>query len=131
MNAARSPQIERGGKRRQTAEALRGAPAEWVETSVSAAGEPLGPANRCLVPFTSFSEPDQVGGSLQPVWFALSEERPLAFFAGLWTPWTCVRKIKEGEITCDLFGLPTSFDFERLAVVRAPGSPSPPLTFQG
>ena len=91
----------------------------------------LGPANRCLVPFTSFSEPDQVGGSLQPVWFALSEERPLAFFAGLWTPWTCVRKIKEGEITCDLFGLPTSFDFERLAVVRAPGSPSPPLTFQG
>ena len=31
----------------------------------------LGPANRCLVPFTSFSEPDQVGGSLKPVWFAL------------------------------------------------------------
>ena len=68
----------------------------------------LGPNSRCLVPFTSFSEPDQVGGSLQPVWFALSEERPLAFFAGVWTPWACVRKIKEGEITCDLFGFLTT-----------------------
>src|SRR3990167_5561651 len=44
----------------------------------------LGPRNRCLVPFTSFSEPDQVCGSLQPVWFALGEARPLAFFAGVW-----------------------------------------------
>jgi putative SOS response-associated peptidase YedK len=60
------------------------------------------------VPFTSFSEPDQVGGSLQPIWFSLSEERPLAFFAGVWTPWTCVRKIKEGEVTCDLFGFLTT-----------------------
>jgi len=68
----------------------------------------LGPENRCLVPFTSFSEPDQVGGSLQPVWFALSEDRPLAFFAGIWTPWTCVRKISEGEVTCDLFGFLTT-----------------------
>ena len=68
----------------------------------------LGPNSRCLVPFTSFSEPDQVGGSLQPIWFALSEERPLAFFAGVWTPWTCVRKIKEGEVTCDLFGFLTT-----------------------
>ena len=68
----------------------------------------LGPENRCLVPFTSFSEPDQVGGSLQPIWFALSEERPLAFFAGVWTQWTSVRKIKEGEVTCDLFGFLTT-----------------------
>lgn len=68
----------------------------------------LGPNSRCLVPFTSFSEPDQVGGSLQPIWFALNEERPLAFFAGVWTPWTCVRKIKEGEVTCDLFGFLTT-----------------------
>ena len=69
----------------------------------------LGAANRCLVPFTSFSEPDQVGGSLKPIWFALDERRPLAFFAGVWTPnWTSVRKIKEGEITCDLFGFLTT-----------------------
>src|SRR5579859_1045285 len=66
----------------------------------------LGPENRCLVPFTSFCEPDQASGSLQPTWFALDESRPLAFFAGIWAPqWTSVRKMKEGEITVDLFGL--------------------------
>lgn len=69
----------------------------------------LGPANRCLVPFTSFSEPDQVGGSLKPYWFALSPERPIAFFAGVWkADHTCVRKIKEGEVTCDLFAFLTT-----------------------
>lgn len=68
----------------------------------------LSPPSRCLVPFTSFSEPDQVGGSLQPIWFALSEERPLAYFAGIWTPWTSVRKVKEGEVTCDLYGFLTT-----------------------
>ena len=69
----------------------------------------LGPANRCLVPFTSFSEPDQVGGSLQPIWFSRDESRPLAFFAGIWTAdHTCVRKIKEGEVTCDLYGFLTT-----------------------
>ena len=68
----------------------------------------LGPENRCLVPMTSFSEPDQVGGSLQPVWFALEEGRPLAFFAGIWTGWTCVRKISEGQVSCDLYGFLTT-----------------------
>lgn len=69
----------------------------------------LGPNNRCLVPFTSFCEPDQVGGSLKPVWFALSDDRPLAFFAGIWKPdHTCVRKIKDGEVTCDLFAFLTT-----------------------
>jgi putative SOS response-associated peptidase YedK len=68
----------------------------------------LGPENRCLVPFTSFSEPDQVGGSKKPIWFALDESRPLAFFAGIRTPWTCVRKISEGEVTCELFAFLTT-----------------------
>lgn len=69
----------------------------------------LGPQSRCLVPFTSFSEPDQSsGGDRKPVWFALNEDRPLAFFAGIWTPWTCVRKRAEGEISCDLFGFLTT-----------------------
>jgi putative SOS response-associated peptidase YedK len=39
----------------------------------------LGPANRCIVPFTSFSEyeagPD---GKKTPIWFALDESRPLS-----------------------------------------------------
>jgi putative SOS response-associated peptidase YedK len=68
----------------------------------------LGAGNRCLVPFTSFSEPDQVGGSLKQTWFAFDESRPVAAFAGLWTPWTCVRKVREGEVSCDLFGFLTT-----------------------
>jgi len=42
------------------------------------------------------------------VWFAFDESRPLAFFAGLWTRWTSVRKVKEGETTNDLFGFLTT-----------------------
>ena len=49
----------------------------------------LGVESRCVVPFTSFSE-NQVmpDGSRPPIWFALSESRPLAFVAGIWTPLT-------------------------------------------
>ncbi len=70
----------------------------------------LAPESRCLVPFTSFSENElSPGGSRQPVWFALDERRPLAFFAGIWTRWTSVRKLREGEVTADLlvFSLPS------------------------
>jgi putative SOS response-associated peptidase YedK len=62
--------------------------------------------HRCVVPFTSFSEFNkQAGGD---VWFALDETRPLACFAGIWTNWTSVRKVKEGETTNDLFGFLTT-----------------------
>ncbi|GGH63597.1 SOS response-associated peptidase [Frigidibacter albus] len=69
----------------------------------------LGVQNRCLVPFTSFSELDARPGAPRnhPVWFALAEDRPQAFFAGLHTEWTSVRKLKEGEVTADLFGFLT------------------------
>lgn len=69
----------------------------------------LGVEDRCLVPFTSFSEIDQRPGAPRnhPVWFALGAERPLAFFAGIRTEWTSVRKLKEGEITVELFGFLT------------------------
>ena len=40
--------------------------------------------------------------------FALDESRPLAFFAGLWTCWTSVHKVKEGETTNDLFAFLTT-----------------------
>ena len=66
----------------------------------------LGPQNRCLVPFTSFSEYDAV--TKVPIWFAGNESRPLMVFAGIWTTWTSVRKVKEGEITTDLFGFLTT-----------------------
>jgi putative SOS response-associated peptidase YedK len=69
----------------------------------------LGVDNRCLVPFTSFCEYDtRAGRNREPVWFALDESRPLAFFAGLWTRWTSVRKLKEGETTNDLYGFLTT-----------------------
>jgi putative SOS response-associated peptidase YedK len=42
------------------------------------------------------------------VWFALDATRPLAFFAGIWTRWTSIRKVKEGETTNDLFAFLTT-----------------------
>lgn len=66
----------------------------------------LGPNNRCLVPFTSFSEFNKLAGG--DIWFALDESRPLAFFAGIWTKWTSVRKVREGETTNDLYGFLTT-----------------------
>ncbi len=69
----------------------------------------LGVENRCLVPFTSFSEPEpRPNGRRPPAWFALGPDRPLAFFAGVHAPgWTGVRKAKEGEVTADLYGFLT------------------------
>lgn len=67
----------------------------------------LGVENRCVVPFTSFSEYERTPTGFQPAWFALSKERPLAGFAGLWCNWTSVRKAREGEVTADLYGFLT------------------------
>jgi len=69
----------------------------------------LGLEHQCVVPFTSFSENEHLpDGRKPPVWFALDETRPLACFAGLWTRWTSVRKVKEGETTNDVFGFLTT-----------------------
>lgn len=69
----------------------------------------LAPESRCLVPFTSFSENEVLpDGRRPPVWFALSSERPVAFFAGIWTRWTSVRKVREGETTNDIFAFLTT-----------------------
>lgn len=77
----------------------------------------LGVENRCVVPFTSFSENEVLpDGRRPPVWFAADDGRPLMFFAGIWTRWTSVRKLKEGETTNDLFAFLTT---EPNAVVGA------------
>jgi putative SOS response-associated peptidase YedK len=70
----------------------------------------LGPENRCLVPFTSFSENEVLAdGRRPPVWFALCAYRPLACFAGIWVPkWKSVRKVKEGEVEADPFAFLTT-----------------------
>lgn len=67
----------------------------------------LAPEFRCVVPFNAFSEFNAAAGG--DVWFAFGNDRPLAFFAGIWAPqWTSVRKIKEGTVTTDLFAFLTS-----------------------
>lgn len=69
----------------------------------------LGPDCRCVVPLTSFAEPETLpDGRKQNAWFALDDDRPLAVFAGIWTRWTSVRKLKEGETTNDLFAFLTT-----------------------
>ena len=72
----------------------------------------LGVESRCVVPATEFAEPDPASkreGERTPnAWFAVSEDRPLFFFAGIWTRWTSVRKLKEGEIETDLFAFLTT-----------------------
>jgi putative SOS response-associated peptidase YedK len=69
----------------------------------------LGVESRCVVPFTSFSENELLpDGTRPPIWFALDETRPLVFFAGIWTRWTSVRKVKEGETTNDIFAFLTT-----------------------
>lgn len=69
----------------------------------------VGVEHRCLVPFTSFAEPDTRLGPMKgkPIWFALGPDRPLSFFAGLRTEWTSTRKLKEGEVTVDAFAFLT------------------------
>ena len=84
----------------------------------------LGPESRCLVPFSSFSEPDQAGGSLEAIWFALAEHRPLAFFAGVHKlDHACVRKTKDGWTTCDVFGFLTSTPNAEVASVHPKAMP--------
>jgi len=84
----------------------------------------LGVQSRCVVPFTSFSENEVLpNGSRPPVWFALDESRPLAFFAGIWTSWTSVRKLKEGEVTVDAFAFLTTDPNAVVATVHPKAMP--------
>lgn len=81
----------------------------------------LGPEHRCLVPFTSFSEFNRDHGG--DVWFALGEDRPLACFAGIWTPWSCVRKIRTGWEELEVFAFLTTEPNSEVAVVHPKAMP--------
>jgi putative SOS response-associated peptidase YedK len=50
------------------------------------------------------------GSRKTPIWFALSEDRPLFAFAGLWTPWRGVRGPKSAPVegNHELFGFLTT-----------------------
>lgn len=60
---------------------------------------------RCLVPATSFCEyaekPDPKTKKKIPTWFALSKDRPLFFFAGIWRKWTGTRGTKAEPVVGD------------------------------
>ncbi len=87
-------------------------------------GRWLGPGSRCLVPFTSFAEPDQDHERTRKnIWFALDESRPLAFFAGVWTPHACVRKAKTGWEEIDAFGFLTTDSAEPVKTYHAKAMP--------
>lgn len=73
----------------------------------------LGVEHRCVVPVTSFAEPDPAskldGGRTPNAWFARGPDKPLMFFAGVWVPqWESVRKVREGLIQTDLFAFLTT-----------------------
>ncbi|MDQ0323978.1 putative SOS response-associated peptidase YedK [Pararhizobium capsulatum DSM 1112] len=73
----------------------------------------FGIEHRCIVPVTSFAEPDpaskQDGGSTPNAWFARDESKPLMFFAGVHVQgWKSVRKVKDGLTTDDLYGFLTT-----------------------
>ncbi len=44
------------------------------------------PAQRCLVPFSAFSEWTFTAPKVQR-WFTLGEDQPVGAFAGIWRPW--------------------------------------------
>jgi putative SOS response-associated peptidase YedK len=84
----------------------------------------LGIQNRCVVPFTSFAENEILPNGTRPlVWVALDETRPLAFFAGIWTRWTSIRKVKEGETTNDLFAFLTTDPNEVVGLIHPKAMP--------
>jgi putative SOS response-associated peptidase YedK len=65
----------------------------------------FGVESRCLVPVTSFAEPDpasqEEGAKVPNAWFARDEEKSLMFFAGIHVPqWQSVRKVRDGLATC-------------------------------
>ena len=70
----------------------------------------LKPENRCVVPWTSFCEYADTKPKKTPTWFALSKNRPLAVFAGVWTSWKGTRGTKANPVEGEhqLFGFLTT-----------------------
>ena len=111
--AARAEKLKAKAKPFDLAELKRLEPDPGV-TNIRNAASPhwtrwLGVENRCVVPVTSFAEPELQGdGTRPPAWFALDESRPLMFFAGISIrDWTSVRKARVGVETTDLFAFLT------------------------
>ena len=120
----RAGKLEAKGKTVDFKELLRMEPDKGVtnvrNTSSSHWKRWLGPANRCLVPFTQFSEFNKAHGG--NVWFEIMD-KPLMAFAGIWTNWTSVRKVKEGEVTANFYAFLTCAPSAVVAPVHAKAMP--------
>ena len=110
--------------------ALQGKKADYGVTKVRNTASPhwkrwLGVDNRCLVPFTAFAENEVLpDGTRPPVWFALDDSEPVAFFAGVYVPqWKSVRKVKEGEVTVDLFAFLTTEPNKEVGAIHPKAMP--------
>lgn len=75
----------------------------------------VGIEHRCVVPVTSFAEPSPTLGDKDPetgiqrnFWSALNQDHQLFFFAGLWTRWQGVRKVKEGPGDHEVYAFMTT-----------------------
>ena len=70
----------------------------------------LSTEHRCVVPWTSFCEWADTKPRKTPTWFAFTDERPLAVFAGIWTTWRGRRGTKINPIEGEhkLFGFLTT-----------------------
>ena len=130
----RADKLRAKGKEVDFAELLKMEPDGGVtniRNTTNAAGKPnahwrpwLEPPNRCLVPFTAFSEPDQDHtGDRSKVWFARDQDQPLTFFAGLWTAHASVRKIKTGWEEFECFGFLTTESAEPVKTYHAKAMP--------
>jgi putative SOS response-associated peptidase YedK len=90
----------------------------------------MNPEFRCLVPATSFCEPtdlpDPATGRKQWTWFALTEDRPLFAFAGIWRSWTGTRGTQKNPVRGEhtLYGFLTT---EPNAVVQPVHSKAMPV----
>lgn len=88
----------------------------------------FGVEHRCLIPVTSFAEPDPTsqkpGGRVPNAWFSQNEAKEIMFFAGIHVPgWTSVRKIKDGLTTDDLYGFLTTDPNEVVAPIHKDAMP--------
>jgi putative SOS response-associated peptidase YedK len=103
-----------------------GPPMTNIRNTKSAHWRPwLGPASRCLVPWTSFCEYADTKPKKTPTWFALGDDRPLAFFAGIWTPWNGTRGTKKNPVEGEhqLFGFLTTDANAEVAPVHPKAMP--------
>lgn len=84
----------------------------------------LGIENRCLAPFTRFSEPTKLpDGQSGNAWFALDESEPLLCFAGFWTPWRGIRRKDEGVMDHDVFAFLTTAPNDVVGAVHEKAMP--------